>query len=125
MPSAFRPELEDGCVVTKGPEGQLLVYPTDGFRQFAEELRAEGGDRKHAKMSRLLFSGADEQKLDRQGRVLLKQELRKYADLVDVSEIAVIGNMERAEVWNLARWQQERDALDEAYRSEQEEVAGM
>lgn len=126
MPSAFRPELEDGCVITKGPEGQLVIYPTDEFHRFAEKLREErSDDRKYAKMSRLIFSGADQQNLDRQGRVLLKLDHREYADLVGVSETAVIGNMERAEVWNLDRWHAEREVLDEEYRTEEEEVAGM
>ncbi len=125
MPSAFRSELEGGCVVTKGPEGQLLVFPSEEFRRFAAELRSKATGRKQAKMSRLIFSGADQQNLDRQGRALLKQEHRDYAGLTGVSEVAVIGNMERAEVWNLEQWHQERQALDRAYQDEEEEVVGM
>jgi MraZ protein len=49
-----------------------------------------------------MFSGAFDSIPDRQGRVLIPQNLRDYAGIDN--ETAVIGVMNRVELWNPAKW---------------------
>ena len=53
---------------------------------------------------RVFLSGASDQTPDRQGRVLVPQILRDYADLGD--DIVVIGVGTRAEIWNRRAWEE-------------------
>ena len=38
MPSGFRRRLEDGCVLTKGQDRQLVLFPTGEFEARAAEV---------------------------------------------------------------------------------------
>ncbi len=54
--------------------------------------------------ARILFAGADEGSLDKQGRIGIQASLREYADLD--RDVVVIGVMDRIEIWNPARWEE-------------------
>ena len=49
-----------------------------------------------------MFSSAVEVTPDKQGRILIPQNLRDYAGLT--KDILVIGVQNRAEIWNSAAW---------------------
>ena len=54
--------------------------------------------------ARFMFSSAFDSIPDRQGRVLIPQNLRDYAAIQN--ETVVIGVMNRLELWDPARWAQ-------------------
>jgi MraZ protein len=118
MPSGFRRRLEDGCVVAKGQDGQLLLFPTGEFEERATEVREKPQNRQGRRFARTVFSGADLQILDKSGRVLVKPELRKFAALNASGEMAVIGVYDHVELWNKERYLADRDAGDESYLEE-------
>ncbi len=120
MPSGFRRRLAEGCVVTKGQDGQLLLFPPDEFEARASEVREKPQNRSGRRFSRTVFSGADLQTLDKSGRVLVKPELRKYAALNGSTEVAVIGVFDHVELWNKDQYIADRDAGDESYLEEDE-----
>ena len=51
---------------------------------------------------RMFFSGAVEVELDKQGRINIPQNLRKYANLT--KECTVIGVSNRIEIWDRETW---------------------
>jgi MraZ protein len=120
MPSGFRRRLEDGCVLAKGQDGQLVLFPTSEFEARAEEVREKPQNRTSRRFARTVFSGADSQTVDKSGRVLVKPELRGFADLQASSEIAVIGVFDHVELWNKSRYLADRAAGDESYLEEDE-----
>ena len=120
MPSGFRRRLEDGCVVAKGQDGQLVLFPTGEFEARAAEVREMPQNRAGRRFSRTVFSGADPQTLDKSGRVLVKPDLRKFAELNASTEIAVIGVFDHVELWNTERYLADRAAGDESYLEEDE-----
>ena len=120
MPSGFRRRLAEGCVVTKGQDGQLLLFPPDEFEGRATEVRERPQNRSGRRFARTVFSGADLQNLDKSGRVLVKPELRKYAALNASTEVAVIGVFDHVELWNKEQYLADRDAGDESYLEEDE-----
>lgn len=72
---------------------------------------------------RLLYSRATECALDKQGRILIPQKLREYAGLE--GDTYLIGNDNKIEIWNPARWDEaEARALEGAARI-QEELARL
>ncbi len=119
LPSGFRRSLEDGCVVAKGQDGQLLLFPPDEFQKRADEVTQRTQNRSGRRFSRTVFSGADFQGLDKSGRVLLKPELRRYARL-NPTEVVVIGVYDHVEIWNKDLFLADRVAGEESYLEEDE-----
>lgn len=127
MPAQFRARIkEDGgeVVVTKGSEGNLVLFEASRFRQIAEEERARPRLRNTRLDARAKFASADLQKMDSQGRVTLKQKLRDYAGLTDATEVVVAGLYDYIEIWDVEAWEREQAMVDAAYRGS-EEVPGF
>lgn len=119
MPSSFRRGLEDGCVVTKGQDGQLVVFPSDTFEQQAFELLERPQNKGGRQFSRTVFAGADHQDLDKSGRVLLKPDLRTFATLETGTEVVVIGVFDHVELWDKDSYLSDRAAGDQVYLEEE------
>lgn len=119
MPSSFRETLEDGCVITKGQDGQLVIFSVEDFRKKAAEVMEQPQDKTGRRVSRTVFGGADMQTPDKSGRVLLKPELRDYAALETSTEIAVVGVFDHIELWDKDRYLGERASGDELYLEEE------
>lgn len=120
MPSGFRRRLEDGCVLTKGQDRQLVLFPSGEFEARAGEVTEMPQDRSGRRFSRTVFSGADLQMLDKSGRVLVKPDLRDFADLHAGTDIAVIGVYDHVELWNETLYLDDRAAGDQSYLEEDE-----
>jgi MraZ protein len=119
MPSGFRRRLEDGCVITKGQDGQLVIFAADDFEQKAAEVIERPQDKAGRQFSRTLFAGADLQTPDKSGRVLVKPDLREFASLEPGNEIAVLGLFDHIELWGKDRHLAERASGDESYLDEE------
>ena len=120
MPSGFRRRLQDGCVITKGQDGQLVIFAADDFEQKAAEVISRPQDKAGRRFSRTLFAGADLQTPDKSGRVLVKPDLRDFADLETGTEIAVLGLFDHIELWAKERHLAERASGDESYLDEED-----
>ncbi|MBO5343881.1 MAG: division/cell wall cluster transcriptional repressor MraZ [Ruminococcus sp.] len=89
----------------------IAVYSVDEFRQYCDKLNQIKGDI-GSEIRRELLAGADKQIPDKQGRIFISQTLREFAEITD--EVTVIGNMNRAEIWNPALYSESRKSLDPA-----------
>ena len=108
LPAKFRDRLAEGLVVTQGQENCLVVWPTDVFMEEARRAQATPMTVRGARdYARVLFAGADEGSLDKQGRIGIPAPLREYAALE--RDVVVIGVMDRIEIWDPARWQRVLD----------------
>jgi MraZ protein len=111
VPARFREELGDGVVITRGFDRCLMGFPRAKWEQLAQQVSALSlgqGDARN--LRRLLFSGAADAQLDRQGRILIPQNLREYAGLDE--EVIVAGLNTHFEIWSGARWHEVLDTLD-------------
>ena len=71
--------------------------------QTVQIQRTSMGNKAARDYLRVFLSGAVDQEPDKQGRVLVPQMLRDYANLG--SDIVVIGVGTRAEIWNRQAWE--------------------
>lgn len=120
MPAKLREALGTRFMITKGLDGCLFVYDEEEWQLLEQKLAALPMSRKTARdFTRFLFGGAFEAECDRQGRVLLPPNLRRYAQLVKDAVIVGVGN--HAEIWDAAKWQQynEESAEDVGELAEQ------
>ncbi|NLZ47323.1 MAG: division/cell wall cluster transcriptional repressor MraZ [Clostridiales bacterium] len=103
IPAKFREELGTKFVLTKGLDGCLYAYTMEEWKVMEEKLKKLPLTSKDARaFVRFFFSGANEVEPDKQGRVLIPQNLLEYAAIE--KEIVSIGVSTRIEIWSKARW---------------------
>lgn len=108
FPVKLRASLGEEFILTKGLDGCVFVYAKNEFERLEEKIRQLPMS-KARDLQRFLFSGAVCVNSDKQGRVLIPQNLRDYADLV--KDITIIGASSRAEIWNKDAWEKRCTAL--------------
>ena len=102
LPTKFREQLGTGFVITIGLEGCLYVYSAEEWDKFTEQLRTLSGAL--AKQAiRKYAANAVIPEADKQGRVLIPQNLRDHAGLSH--DVTIIGNLNRAEIGDSARYE--------------------
>ena len=103
LPSKFREGLGESCIMTKGLDGCLYVYPQSEWAILEEKLKSLPLTSKDARaFVRFFFSGANEMTFDKQGRTLIPQNLMQYAGIV--KEVVSIGVSNRIEIWSKEKW---------------------
>lgn len=114
LPAKFREGLADGCVITKGQERCLYVFPLDRWEtEVARVNTLPRTDARTRKLARSFFAGADQQTPDKQGRVQVPANLRTYADLS--KDLTVVGVADYIEIWDTATWGRMSAEADEYY----------
>jgi MraZ protein len=111
LPAKFRPDLGQSVVVTRGVDKCLFIFTLEEFQRIADRVgelpmtQAEGRE-----FSRHFFSGASDVEVDKQGRILIPQNLREYAGLD--GDVIVAGVNKRIEVWDAKAWQHVRSDFE-------------
>lgn len=104
IPVKFRERLTHGAVVTRGLDKCLFVYPQREWAQLADKLSKLPISQANTRaFARLMLAGAMELDIDKQGRVVLPDYLRKYAAVK--KKVVVAGLYNRLELWDDATWQ--------------------
>lgn len=101
IPAKFREELGDAFYVTMGINNCLFVLSKEQWNLFLEKLSGQPMS-KATDISRFFCAGATEAVPNAQGRVLIPENLRKYANLD--KDVTVIGSGNRVEIWNTEKW---------------------
>lgn len=118
LPARYRDVLSAAgdLVVTAHPDRCLLLYTSDAWAPIAARVRQlSDGDPRVRQWKRLLIGHVDRQQMDNAGRILVRPELRKYANLD--KQVMLTGLTSHFEIWDLATWDKsytEMDALRQA-----------
>jgi MraZ protein len=113
VPARYRPHLEQGAVLTRGLDRNLVIYPNGTWRTVSDQLNQMPITHPTARaLRRLMFSGAVELSLDRQGRILVPGYLRDYAALD--GQALIVGMETFVEIWEPRRWQTTIDDVSNA-----------
>ncbi|MEG1858080.1 MAG: division/cell wall cluster transcriptional repressor MraZ, partial [Pseudoflavonifractor sp.] len=100
IPAKLREELGDTLYLTMGIDECLSIYPQETWDVFTEKFASL--PMSQSKMMRPLFANAAKCEPDSQGRIVLPQKLRKYANLE--KDAVIIGVHNRAEIWSAQQW---------------------
>jgi MraZ protein len=114
LPPRFRKELEEGLVLTLGPDNCIMAYPkADWIKITANQAPTNFlSSDKERKINRFLFSNANEVSVDNQGRIALPASLREKCGIGD--DVIINGLNSSFEIWNPAQWQKESLTANEA-----------
>lgn len=120
MPAKFKDQLEPGFIVAKGTNGCLFCFSKQEFEKLYEKLASVPMfDTEAQKPIRALLASAFKTEEDNQGRILLPQELRAYANME--KNIVTIGVGNRVEIWSEEKFDEYNSA--ENYDSASNELS--
>ena len=112
LPAKFRKELSKKVIVTRGFEKCLVVYTQEAWKEVVEELRnLPTGRAESRKFNRAILAGASEINLDKLGRILLPDYLKKYAGLK--KNVTICGLSNKLEIWDSQKWEIYRNKAEQ------------
>lgn len=120
IPSKFRELLGEECIVTRGLDGCLFVFPMNEWEIYEEKLKKLPMTDKNARaFVRFLTAGAASCEFDKQGRILLPATLRKFAGIE--KDVVLAGLLNRIEIWSEEHWEQNNNYEE----MDMDEIAGQ
>jgi MraZ protein len=113
VPAKFRKDLIGGAIITRGLDRCLFVFSRTEWEILAKKLIALPLAQANSRaFIRLMLSGAAESEIDAQGRILIPDYLRTYADLK--KNTVVTGLYNRFEIWDSESWKQYKARTESA-----------
>ena len=103
VPAKYREELGYRCVLTRGIDKCLYIYPMPQWEKFMEKLsKLPTTDPNARAFVRHFYANAVECDIDKQGRMGIPQELREYAGIE--KELVTVGILDKIEIWSKSQW---------------------
>lgn len=103
VPSKFRALLGTQAIITRGLDQSLFIYTKPEWETLAGKLAALPLSKANSRaFARLMLAGAWEAEIDKQGRVIIPEYLRKFATLT--KKIVIAGLYNRIEIWDEMAW---------------------
>ncbi|MFA5200426.1 MAG: division/cell wall cluster transcriptional repressor MraZ [Candidatus Omnitrophota bacterium] len=109
LPAKFREVAKNQFVekffVTRGLDKCLFMFSEEEWRSQENKFKSMPFTKQQTRtFNRLLFSGAVEVNFDKQGRILLPQYLKDFADIK--KDVMIVGVSNRIEIWAKDQWQE-------------------
>ncbi|MEG0391522.1 MAG: division/cell wall cluster transcriptional repressor MraZ [Anaerovoracaceae bacterium] len=110
IPAKYRDGLGGSCVMTKGIDQCIYIYPIEEWNAFAKKLeQLPKADFKARNFVRHFYGNAEECTIDSQGRVTIPASLRTYGRIE--KELTTMGNGEKIEVWSREVYEENAEIL--------------
>ncbi len=104
VPVKFRADLKQGAVITRGLDNCLFMFTKKEWEKFVEKVSTLSLTQANARsFSRMMLMGAMEVKIDKLGRIVLPDFLKKFASLK--KKVIIGGVFNRIEIWDEAKWE--------------------
>ena len=103
VPAKFRALLHSEAVVTRGLDKSLFLYPKKEWEAIAAKLATLPLSHAHSRaFARLMLAGAFDLEMDKQGRIIIPEYLRKFGNLT--KKVVAAGLYNRIEIWDETAW---------------------
>lgn len=110
IPAKVREHFAEGVTMSVWFDGCVMVAPRQNWQRIVDDLFGEMNlmdDSQRALSRKLHAQSFDQDVLDKQGRVLVPELIRKLAD-VD-TKVTLVGARDYLELWNPIRFNEEQD----------------
>jgi len=109
LPAKFRDAAKAHFIekffVTRGLDKCLFMFSEEEWKTQETKFKAIPFTKQQARtFNRLYFSGAQEVTFDTQGRILLPQYLKDFAEIK--KEVVIVGVSNRIEIWASNNWEE-------------------
>ena len=123
FPVKLRDELGVKFILAKGlGDNCLFVYSLDEWRNVEEKIKSLPLS-KARNLQRFFFASATPIEPDKQGRIVIPQNLREYASLE--KDVIIIGASTHCEIWSKENWDHIVENLDAATIAEAMDELGF
>lgn len=123
IPSKFREELGEECVVSRGFDGCLNIYSVAEWEsQVGGLLKVKRRSKDLRELIRHLFSKMITCTYDKQGRILISQELREIANID--KNVVLVGNGDHIQLFDEERYMADSEISDERLSDLADKVFG-
>ncbi len=107
IPAKFREIFKENYVekfyITRGLDQCLFVFTEEVWKAQEKKFREMPFTKNETrKFNRLYFSGACDVVCDKQGRILIPDYLKGYAEIKQ--DVMIIGVSDRIEIWSKEKW---------------------
>lgn len=124
IPAKFREALKNKCVIAKGFDHCLTVYPMEEWALVCEKIDAQpASDQKVRRFKRQFYASATVEDLDKQGRLSIPNSLMDYASIE--KDVAIIGQSNTFEIWSTELWNNQQEEETEFSFEALAEVLGI
>ncbi len=98
IPAKLRDDLGSKCVLTKGLDDCLIIYPMSTWDEQLKKLAELPRSDEYARaFIRYILANATDCEIDRQGRLLIPASYREGAGID--KDVVTIGMLDRVELW--------------------------
>ncbi len=109
VPSKFREIFKEHYAekfyITRGLDKCLFVFTEEEWKAQERQFKDMPFTRQESRQfNRLYFSGACEVACDKQGRILVPQYLKEYAEIKQ--DVMIVGVSNRIEIWAKEKWKE-------------------
>lgn len=128
LPAALIRQIGEGAslsfVLNRGFEDCLVLYTKEQWEVETEKLSALNPyDKRHRQFMRQYFRGATQLTADASDRILLPKQLAAYAGLS--KEIILFAHMDKVEIWDKQRYEDELNVDSDDYADLANDVMGQ
>ncbi|MDR1916123.1 MAG: division/cell wall cluster transcriptional repressor MraZ [Synergistaceae bacterium] len=110
LPARFRDELGEHVVAALVGDQYISIYPKSEWEIMVARLTEIAMSNHDVSIfRRAIIASAHNMEIDSMGRILLPQQLRSKVNITQ--DVSVNGNVEKLEIWDLARWNEFINAM--------------
>ena len=100
----FKEHYAEKFYITRGLDGCLFVFTEESWKTQERKFREMPFTHSESRQfNRLYFSGACDTVCDKQGRILIPDYLKRYAEIKQ--DVVIIGVSDRIEIWAREKWE--------------------
>jgi MraZ protein len=113
LPKKLREQVRgDDLILSRGFEKCIFIYDKeDWVTEANKQIENPISDSKTRDLKRYMYAGAVESTIDTQGRVVLPNSLKEYAEID--KKTAVIGAGDHVEIWDLGNWKERLEKISQ------------
>jgi len=125
IPAKMRTEVVGNVVVlTRGVESCLWLFPPEEWKTFSEKLVGSTSllQEESRLIQRRMIAPAQENEIDKAGRIVIPPTLREYAGLA--KDCIILGLKKYIEIWSEASYQDYLTANEAKFKEAAEKLGG-
>ena len=117
IPARWRSDALEEVFIIKSPaRGCLVAMPQEFFEEMGEKAGSQATTvEDHQAFKDQFFASAVNSALDSQGRMVLSDDLCKFAGLEKEKEVVLAGSGAKFDIWTPEAWQQRQEAVKPTY----------
>ena len=124
IPSLFRRQLGSQPIITRGLDGCLFLLPATTWQKLITDLQSSPLTNQDTReFIRLVAHDAQQVAYDRQGRTLVSQPLRDYAQIRH--QVVIAGSLDWVEIWDRDLYHQHMTASEKQAAAVAERLAAL